>query len=71
MTHDLAHTLCYRYHAYRVDYDEETVWAFVQRHGGYLSIRSDCIDFWIPRAYAVFFEIAYPELCRQPELDYL
>jgi hypothetical protein len=66
----MANLLCYRYHAWEDwDYDEEDIWAFVQRHGGNISIRADCIDFWIPRDYAVMFAMAFAELVRQPDMD--
>ena len=70
--HPLATILCYRYQAWACSYDSEDVWAFVQRHKGYISIgAAGTVDYYIPRDYCVFFEIAYPELCRQPELDYI
>lgn len=62
--------MCYRLDA-TVSYDEESVWAFVQRHGGMLSIRGDCIDFWIPRDYSSLLVLAWPRLRRQSGLDYL
>ena len=68
-THPLATSICYRYQAWAHDYDEEEVWAFVQRHGGYISVRQDCIDFFIPVQYRCLFELAYPDLSRQPGLD--
>jgi hypothetical protein len=72
MTHPLANVLCYRYYAWtETNYDDEDIWAFVQRHNGYISIRNDCIDFYVPREYRVLFELAYSELVRQPELDYI
>lgn len=72
MTHPLARILCYRYYAWaEYSYDDEEIWAFVQRHGGYISIRNDCIDFYVPLEYRVLFELAYTDLVRQPELDYL
>lgn len=61
---------CYRLTVYE-PYDEEDVWAFVQRHGGYMSIRNDVIDFWIPRQYLSLMLLAYPELVRQHNLDYI
>lgn len=61
---------CYRLN-YRAAYDEEMVWALVQRHGGHISIRTDCIDFWIAREWAVVLNIAFPDLERRPELDYI
>lgn len=69
MTETLLH--CYRLGYGAEHYDEEAVWALVQRHGGFLSIRMDCIDFWIPRCYESLLVLAYPKLVRQPALDYL
>ncbi len=63
--------LCYRYHAWDTDYDEELIWSDVQRWGGHLSIRQDCIDFWVPERYSVFFALKYPDLVRQSSLDYV
>ena len=64
-----ATIVCYRYQAWTSDLDCESVWHFVQRHGGHLSIRNDCIDYFIPVKYQVLFALAYPELTRQSNLD--
>ncbi len=69
MQHPEVTILCYRYQAWAHDYDEEEVWAFVQRHQGYISIRNDCIDYYIPIRYRCLFELAYPDLVRQYNLD--
>ena len=61
---------CYRLN-YRSSYDEEMVWALVQRHGGSISIRGDCIDFWIAPEWEIVLNIAFPDLERRPELDYI
>jgi len=61
---------CYRLDAL-MPYDEESVWSLVQRHQGYLSIRGDCIDFWIPAQYQTVLVLAYPRLRRQWQLDYV
>ena len=61
--------LCFRLYA-TVDYDEELIWEFVQRHHGYVSLRGDCVDYWIPKEYLVLFTLAYPDLTRQASLDY-
>jgi hypothetical protein len=61
---------CYRL-SYRSDYDEELVWALVQRHGGHISIRQDCIDFWIHRDFEALLLLAFPDLERRPDLDYV
>lgn len=63
--------LCFRLQAWSVDYDEEAVWAFVQRHGGFLSIRQDSIDFWLHERYQVLMLLAWPDLDRIPALDYV
>jgi hypothetical protein len=56
---------------YRSGYDEEMVWALIQRHGGILSIRQDCIDFWIAPEWEVVLNMAFPDLVRRADLDYL
>lgn len=61
---------CYRLTVYQ-PYDEESVWAFVQRHNGFISIRGDCVDFWIPAQYLTLMLLAYPDLVRQHHLDFL
>ncbi len=63
---------CYRYYCFEeASYDEETIWADVQRFGGHISIRQDCVDFFVPAEYLSFFVLKYPELSRQRQLDYL
>lgn len=62
--------VCYRL-SYRASYDEEMIWALVQRHGGSISIRNDCIDFWIEPQWEIVLNIAFPDLERRPELDYI
>ena len=61
---------CYRLDAL-MPYDEEQIWSLVQRHGGSLSIRGDCIDFWIPQQYQSLLALAFPGLRRQFCLDYV
>lgn len=62
--------VCYRLDS-SMNLDEEAVWAFVQRHGGQLSIRGDSIDFWIPTRYQSMFAMAWSQLRRKPEFDYI
>ena len=63
---------CYRYYAFsEMDYDEEDIWADVQRWGGSISIRGDCIDYFVPADYISFFLLKYPELSRQLQLEYI
>lgn len=57
---------CYRLTA-RLDYDEELIWSYVQRTGGSLSIRGDCIDFWIPGSARLFLICAWPDLEPRPD----
>jgi hypothetical protein len=60
---------CYRLTSRLSHYDEETIWAFVQRSGGHISIRGDCIDYWIPTRAEVMLICAWPDLERRPEFD--
>ena len=64
---------CYRYYTYLdyLDYDQEVIWRDLQSWGGSLSLRADSIDFWVPAAYHAWFVLRYPELVRQPRLDYV
>lgn len=61
---------CYRLD-YRASYDEEMVWSLVQRHGGRIEVRRDCIDFWIDSAWEPLLTLAFPDLVRHPELDHI
>lgn len=61
---------CYRLD-YRSSYDEEMVWALVQRHGGMISIRVDSILFWIDPSWEVVLVMAFPDLERRVDLDYI
>lgn len=62
---------CYRYHAWQSEFDEEAIWTLVQSWGGSISIRGDCIDYFVPAEYVSFFLLRYPDLQRQPALEYL
>lgn len=59
---------CYRLD-YRSSYDEELVWSLVQRHGGLISVRGDCIDFWIESQWELVLNLAFPDLIRLQDLD--
>lgn len=61
---------CYRL-TYRVNYDEEAIWSYVQGAGGHISIRQDCIDFWVSESARVFLVIRWPLLEAQPDRDYI
>ena len=69
MQHSQVSIVCYRYQAWSHDYDCELVWAFVQRHGGYISVGIDSVDYYLPVEYCCLFQLAYPELTRQYNLD--
>jgi len=69
MQHSEVTAVCYRYQAWTHEYDCECVWAFVQRHGGHITVRNDCIDYFVPVQYQVLFALAWPELTRQSNLD--
>jgi hypothetical protein len=60
--------VCYRL-THRSEYDEEVIWAYVQRSGGHIAIRQDCIDYWITPRYESLLVCAWPELERQPQFD--
>ena len=63
---------CYRYIPGKHLYDDEAIWAFVQRHEGHISIRAaGIIDFFIPDEYHSLFVLAYPLLKRLPSDDYV
>lgn len=61
---------CYRQYAGQ-GLDEEQVWADLQRWGGSLSIRCDCIDWYVPAESITLFLLKYPELTRQHNLEYV
>lgn len=69
LTTDELRLICYRLTS-DLDYDEEQIWAYVQRVGGHLSLRQDCIDFWLAPEYRVFLLLQWPLLVRRPDLDY-
>ena len=61
---------CYRLD-YRSSYDEELVWSLVQRHGGSICIRGGCIDFWLESSWELVLNLAFPDLIRMADLDYI
>ncbi len=61
---------CYRLN-YRASYDEELVWALVQRHGGYVAVFPDYIDFWISPEWEIVLNLTFPDLQRVPARDYI
>lgn len=61
---------CYRQYAHQ-NLDEEQIWSDLQRWGGSLSIRGDCIDWYVPESVISLFLLKYPELTRQLNLEYI
>jgi hypothetical protein len=68
MTHPNSVYRCYRLTSL-VDYDEELVWRDVQSFGGSISIRGDCIDFWVPYINETWMILRWPRLVRRADLD--
>jgi hypothetical protein len=54
-----------------MSYDSELIWAWVQRHEGLVSVRGDCVDFWIDPQYSSLLVLAWPLLRRRPDWDYV
>lgn len=63
----MKYLYCYR--CYSDLYEE--VWTYVQSHAGFMSIRSDCIDFWVHERYASFILLIDSSLKRIDHLDYI
>jgi hypothetical protein len=60
---------CYQL-AYFIDYDPESIWSLVQRHGGSVSyLNGGQYDYYIDRAYASILILAFPLLRRQYQKD--
>ena len=62
--------VCYRLD-HNMPYDEESVWALVQRHQGHLSIRVDYILFWLAPDWECLLIMAFPQLRRVAREDYV
>ena len=67
----MNYLLCYRYAPWTEDSDVESVWEFVQRHGGHIEQLQDTVDFYIPDQYQSFLLICFPGLRAIPALDYV
>ena len=60
---------CYRLYYFH-DYDPESVWALVQRHGGSVSyLNGGQYEFYVNREWASVLVLAYPLLRRQYSRD--
>jgi hypothetical protein len=62
--------VCYRLW-YWADCEYESVWSFVQRHRGYISVGPDHCDYWLGREYESILVLTFDQLVRQPNLDYV
>lgn len=61
--------VCYRL-SYYMTHDPELVWALVQRHGGYISVRpGGHYEFYLARELRTILVLAFPQLVHQPEKD--
>lgn len=61
---------CYTLWTGSSDHDPKALWQLVKRHGGQRRLYRDRVDYWIPPQYASLVVTAYPQLKRQPLLDY-
>lgn len=43
----------------------------VQRLGGWMSIRRDCVDYWVPEQYSYLLYLIDANLVVQKGLDYI
>lgn len=59
---------CYRL-TERNSYDEEAVWALVQRHGGELAVTALWIDFWLAPQWTSLLLMMFPNLEQRCERD--
>ena len=63
--------ICYRFYPWSTDYDVELIWELVNRHQGRIVLGRESIDFFIPREYESVLILAYPDLIRDRELDWV
>jgi hypothetical protein len=67
----MNYLLCYRYAAWTEDSDVDSVWEFVERHGGHIEQLQATVDFYIPDQYQSFLLMRFPGLRAIPALDYV
>ena len=60
---------CYR--SYLPIQDQDPLSIFVQRKNGWLSIRNDCVDYYIPEEYAYMLHMYDSNIKRVQPLDYI
>jgi hypothetical protein len=67
-----ANWLCYRLYTWDADRDlVDQMWRSVTVTGGWVTIRSDCIDFFVSRDHCTEFLLRWSEfVLRQSQLDH-
>ncbi len=61
---------CYR--SYMMPYEQQDPLSiFVQRKGGWMSVRPDSVDYYIPKEYAYMLYMYDSHIKRLPLLDYI
>ena len=61
--------LCYR--RYKGSFDDDYCFRLVQQLGGWISMRVDTIDFYVPENRAELLLLSGSGFIRHPELDYV
>lgn len=60
---------CYR--SYMPFTDQDPLSIFVQRKNGWMSVRNDCVDYFIPKEFAYMLYMYDSNIKRQQSLDYI
>ena len=61
--------VCYRS---RADWSvQDPLSLLVQRLEGWLSVRCDCVDYWVPESRAYLLHFIDPNLERRSDLDHI
>lgn len=64
--------LCYAHYPFKDRHmDTEQIWSYVQRVGGWLNILVDRIEYYVPQSAELLLLIAWPQLQRLPDRDYV
>lgn len=61
---------CYRLHA-RNDPDraiEDHVYSYISSVGGWISIRADCMDFYVPAVHVTFFLLRWSSVMERKHI---
>jgi len=51
--------------------DQDPLSIFVQRKNGWMSVRNDCVDYFIPKEFAYMLYMYDSNIKRQQSLDYI